>query len=255
MEGLFTTANLLSLLTLTLMEIVLGIDNIVFISILVAKLPQGQQKRARRLGLGLALLIRLGLLGAIRWIMGLTTPLFTLMSHEVTGQKIILFVGGLFLVGKSTHEIYEKLEAEEHGAAAGGGSATFIPTLLQILALDIVFSLDSVITAVGMAQVFAVMAAAMIIAVLVMLVFAGAIGDFVNRHPSMKILALSFLLLIGVMLIAESAGQHVPKGYIYFAMAFSLGVELLNMRFRKRHAPVKLHNTTLRRIAPPTSTQ
>lgn len=250
MEGLFTTANFISLLTLSLMEIVLGIDNIVFISILTGKLPKEQQKNARNLGLSLALGIRLCLLFAIKWIMGLKAVLFTFWDRDVTGQKLILLVGGLFLIAKSTHEIYEKLEAEEKQGAAGGGTARFIPTLIQILLLDIVFSLDSVITAVGMAQKFEVMAAAMVIAVVVMLIFAGAVGDFVNRHPSMKILALSFLLLIGVMLVGEAAGQHIEKGYIYFAMAFSLLVEILNMRFRKKHAPIKLHNTA-RREAPP----
>jgi predicted tellurium resistance membrane protein TerC len=242
MDALLKPEALLSLLTLSLMEIVLGIDNIVFISILVGKLPAAQQKKARNLGLGLALLIRLGLLGAIKWIMGLTAPLFTLWGTDLTGQKLILLGGGLFLVGKSTHEIYEKLEGEDaHGSSAAGGTAKFGITLAQILILDIVFSLDSVITAVGMAQQFSVMAVAMVIAVCVMLVFAGAVGDFVNRHPSMKILALSFLLLIGVMLIAEGAGQHVSKGYIYVAMAFSLLVEVLNMRFRKKQKPVHLH--------------
>jgi len=246
MEELLTPAALLSLFTLTLMEIVLGIDNIVFISILVGKLPLAKQQLARRLGLGLALVIRLGLLGTIRWIMTLTAPLVTISGTSITGQKLILMGGGLFLVAKSTHEIYEKLEGEEAHHAGGGGTAKFATTLAQILILDIVFSLDSVITAVGMAQQFSVMATAMIIAVIVMLIFAKAVGDFVNRHPSMKILALSFLLLIGVMLIAEGAGQHVGKGYIYFAMAFSLLVELLNMRLRRKSTtPVVLHHSSM----------
>jgi predicted tellurium resistance membrane protein TerC len=232
---------LLSLVTLSLMEIVLGIDNIVFISILTGKLPEAQQPRARTLGLTLALFIRLGLLGAIRWIMGLTAPLFSIFDWSFSGQKLILLGGGLFLMGKSTHEIYDKLEGEHSEGKPSGGGASFGLTLVQILLLDIVFSLDSVITAVGMAQQFFVMAAAMVIAVGVMLVFAGGIGAFVNRHPSMKVLALSFLLLIGVMLMAEGLGQHVSKGYIYFAMAFSLLVELLNMRFRKKQSPVQLH--------------
>jgi predicted tellurium resistance membrane protein TerC len=244
MQELLKPEALLSLLTLSLMEIVLGIDNIVFISILVAKLPVAQQRRARTLGLGLALFMRLGLLGTIKWIMGLTAVLFTVLGRDITGQKIILLGGGLFLVAKSTHEIYEKLEGEEAHATAEGGTAGFGTTLAQILLLDLVFSLDSVITAVGMAQQFAIMAAAMVIAVGVMLVFAGAVGDFVNRHPSMKILALSFLILIGVVLIAEGVGQHVGKGYIYFAMAFSLLVEILNMRLRRKQKPVKLHGGT-----------
>ena len=238
---------LVSLLTLSLMEIVLGIDNIVFITILTGKLPQGQQPKARKLGLMLALVIRLGLLGAIKWIMSLKATLFTISLSlfkfhlDVTGQKLILLIGGLFLIGKSTHEIYEKLEGAHESGKTTGGAASFGLILVQILLLDIVFSLDSVITAVGMADDLKIMAAAMIIAVGVMLVFAGGIGSFVNRHPSMKILALSFLLLIGVMLVAEGAGGHVSKGYIYFAMSFSLLVELLNMRFRKKQSPVHLH--------------
>ena len=247
MDAFLKPEALLSLVTLSLMEIVLGIDNIVFISILTGKLPSDQQPKARKLGLTLALIIRLGLLGAIKWIMGLKATLFTLslalfnFKMDVTGQKLILLIGGLFLIGKSTHEIYDKLEGAEHSEASGGRAASFGIILVQILLLDIVFSLDSVITAVGMANDLKIMAAAMVIAVGVMLVFAGGIGSFVNRHPSMKILALSFLLLIGVMLVAEGMGGHVSKGYIYFAMAFSLLVELLNMRFRKKRAPVHLH--------------
>jgi len=241
MQALFAPEALVSLLTLTLMEIVLGIDNIVFISILTSKLPAAQQPKARNLGLILALGIRLGLLGAINWIMGLTATLFTLFNVSFTGQKLILLGGGLFLIGKSTHEIYEKLEGAHDAEQSGGKAASFGLILVQILLLDIVFSLDSVITAVGMAKDFAIMATAMVIAVGVMLAFAGAVGGFVNRHPSMKILALSFLLLIGVMLMAEGLGGHVSKGYIYSAMAFSLLVEVLNMRFRKKQAPVHLH--------------
>jgi predicted tellurium resistance membrane protein TerC len=248
MEGLFTTEALISLVTLALMEIVLGIDNIVFISILTAKLPEAQQPKARNLGLTLALVIRLGLLFTIKWIMGLTATLFTIPLDfiqqkplDVTGQRIILLVGGLFLIGKSTHEIYEKLEGAHDHEQKGGGRASFGMILVQILLLDIVFSLDSVITAVGMAKDFRIMATAMVIAVGVMLAFAGAVGTFVNRHPSMKILALSFLLLIGVMLMVEGLGGHVSKGYIYSAMAFSLLVEVFNMRFRKKQSPVHLH--------------
>ncbi len=250
MQALLSPEALLSLVTLTLMEIVLGIDNIVFISILVAKLPAPRQETARRLGLALALLIRLGLLGAIQWIMGLTSVLFSVLGRDMTGQRLILMGGGLFLVAKSTHEIYEKLEGEEAHGSEPSGTAGFGTTLAQILLLDIVFSLDSVITAVGMAQQYAVMAAAMVIAVGVMLAFAGAVGKFVNRHPSMKILALSFLLLIGVMLVAEGVGQHISKGYIYFAMAFSLLVEVLNMRLRKKQQPVRLHGGTRRLTRP-----
>ena len=231
-----------SLFTLTAMEIVLGIDNIVFISILVAKLPQAQQATARRLGLILALGMRIGLLFAISWVMGLTEPLFSVFRKSFSGRDLILLGGGLFLIAKATHEIHEKLEVAHEEAPVVGGGGRFGLILVQILLLDIVFSLDSVITAVGMAQHVFVMVIAMIIAVGVMLVFAGSIADFVNRHPSMKILALSFLILIGVMLTAEGLGQHVGKAYIYFAMAFSLGVELINMRVRRKTAaPVTLH--------------
>jgi predicted tellurium resistance membrane protein TerC len=231
-----------SLLTLTAMEVVLGIDNIVFISILTGKLPPAEQPKARRLGLSLALVFRLGLLFALSWVMGLTAPFFSVAGRGFSGRDLILLGGGLFLLAKSTHEIYVKLEGPaEEGAGAAGGRSAFGWILVQILALDLVFSLDSVITAVGMAQHVAVMVIAMVVAVGLMLVFAGSIGDFVNRHPSMKILALAFLLLIGVMLVAEGMGQHVGKGYIYFAMTFSLAVELLNMRFRKRSRPVALH--------------
>jgi predicted tellurium resistance membrane protein TerC len=232
----------LSLFTLTLMEIVLGIDNIVFISILTGKLPKARQGAARTIGLSLALVMRLGLLFAISWVMGLKDMLFTLFGHGFSGRDLILLGGGLFLVGKATHEIYDKLEVpHEPAAAQRGGKNLFGWIIVQILLLDIVFSLDSVITAVGMAQHLSVMVIAMVIAVGFMLAFAGKIGDFVNEHPSMKILALSFLLLIGVMLVAEGTGRHIGKGYIYFAMAFSLAVELLNMRFRKKRAPVSLH--------------
>ena len=230
-----------SLLTLTAMEIVLGIDNIVFISILTGKLPAGQQPLARRLGLSVALVLRLALLFAITWVMGLTAPLFTLVGTAFSGRDLILFGGGLFLVAKATHEIYDKLEVAHEEHRGSGGAAAFGLILVQILALDVVFSLDSVITAVGMAQHLFVMVIAMVAAVGVMLVFAQRIGDFINRHPSMKILALSFLLLIGVMLVAEGMGQPIGKGYIYFAMAFSLGVEVLNMRLRRKAAPVTLH--------------
>jgi len=232
-----------ALLTLTVMEIVLGIDNIIFISILADRLPREQQNRARLVGLGLALILRIGLLFGITWIMGLTRPLFSIAGQAVSGRDLILGLGGLFLIGKATHEIYAKLEVEDDDDGARMGARPSIALIVaQILLLDIVFSLDSVITAVGMAQELMVMVLAMLIAVGVMLVFAGRIGDFVNRHPSMKILALAFLLLIGVMLVAEALDQHVDKGYLYFAMAFSFAVELLNMRFRKkRQRPVHLH--------------
>jgi predicted tellurium resistance membrane protein TerC len=232
----------ISLATLTALEIVLGIDNIVFLSILVAKLPQAQQALARRLGLGLALGMRIGLLLAISWVMSLTKPLIATFGHEFSGRDLILLLGGLFLVAKATYEIHDKLEVSGHAALSGVSQAAFASVILQIGLLDMVFSIDSVITAVGMAKHIPVMIAAMVIAVVVMLVFARAIGEFVDRHPSMKILALSFLLLIGVMLVADGFGQHVNKGYIYFALAFSLAVEIVNIRVRKAASkPVQLH--------------
>ncbi len=225
----------ISLATLSAMEIVLGIDNIVFLSILAGRLPRAQQPRARRLGLAFALVTRLGLLLAITWVMGLTAPLFELLGHGWSGRDLILLAGGLFLLAKATFEIHDKLEvahAPEPGPGAAGGGR-FAWVIVQIGLLDIVFSLDSVITAVGMAQHLAIMIAAMVVAVLVMLAFAGPIGDFVERHPTMKMLALSFLILVGVVLVLEAFGRHVDKGYVYFAMAFSLLVELLNLRLRK----------------------
>lgn len=231
---LFSGDALVSLVTLTAMEIVLGIDNVVFIAILVARLPTAQQALARRLGLTLALVIRIGLLLTISWIMGLTAPLFSVLSQEISGRDLILIGGGLFLIFKATWEIYDKMEVEHHKAAAGKGRAQFTWVLAQILVLDIVFSLDSVITAVGMANHIPVMVIAMVLAMLVMLVSAAPIGGFVERHPSVKILALAFLLLIGVMLVAEGMGTHVNKGYIYVAMAFSLFVEMLNLYYRKK---------------------
>jgi len=245
LSALATFEGWISLLSLCAMEIVLGIDNIVFISILTAKLPQAEQARGRSLGLMLALITRLGLLFAISWIMGLTKPLFSvsLLEQEVSGRDLILLGGGLFLVAKAVYEIHDKLEGAEHVRGAGGGRSAFGTVLIQIALLDIVFSLDSVITAVGMAPAISIMMIAMVVAVLAMLVFAGPISTFVERHPTMKVLALSFLLLIGVLLVAEGFGQHIPKGYVYFAMAFALGVELINLRIRPAsHAPVSLHN-------------
>jgi predicted tellurium resistance membrane protein TerC len=221
---------------------VLGVDNIIFISILAGKLPADQRSRARRLGLSLAMFIRIALLLSITWVMGLTRPLFTAFAHAVSGRDLILLVGGLFLIGKSTLEIHEKLESPEtHGEAARVANS-FSGVIVQILLLDIVFSLDSVITAVGMADDVSIMITAVVIAVLVMLASSGAIGDFVERHPTVKVLALSFLLLIGVSLTAEGAGQHVPKGYIYFAMGFSVFVEAINLRIRGKTEPVHLHS-------------
>ena len=230
----------IALLTLTVLEIVLGIDNIIFISILSGRLPVQQQKKARSLGLFLAMFMRIGLLFSLTWIMRLTEPLFTVLGEEISGRDLILILGGLFLLAKSTHEIHAKLEGEEEG---GGGrtASSFASVIIQIMLLDIVFSLDSVITAVGMTNIIWVMVAAVVAAVGFMLIFVGPISDFVHRHPTVKMLALSFLLLIGVVLIAEGFDQHISKGYIYFAMAFSVFVEMLNLRLRnKRTAPVKL---------------
>ena len=233
----------ISLFTLTALEIVLGIDNVIFISILAGKLPLAQQDKARKLGLSLALITRVILLCSISWVMSLTKVLFTLPVVEVpiTGKSLILLVGGLFLIGKSVVEIHEKLEGADGHATSGGKIASFRGAIVQILLLDIVFSLDSVITAVGMANELWVMITAVIIALGVMLAFAGTISHFVNRHPTLKMLALSFLILIGVMLVGEAFGQHIPKGYIYFSMAFAFGVEMLNLRLRTKSQPVELH--------------
>lgn len=231
----------ISLSTLTILEIVLGVDNVIFISILAGKLPKEQQAKARRIGLSLALVIRVGLLFCLSWIVKLTAPLFTVMEHAVSGRDLILLLGGLFLIAKSTHEIHQKMEGE-HGGASARVAPTFSSVILQIIVLDIVFSLDSVITAVGMVNQVGIMIAAVIIAVSVMIAFAGAISAFVEKHPTVKMLALSFLLLIGLSLIAEGMHQHIPKGYIYFAMAFSVFVELLNLKMTSKKAkPVQLH--------------
>ena len=223
MEFLFDPNMWIALLTLTVLEIVLGIDNIVFISILAGKLPAEQQKKARRMGLALALITRVLLLLSLSWIMSLTAPLFTVLSQEISGRDIILLVGGLFLIYKATKEIHEKLEGGNH-ATEIKGKVTFSSVIIQILLLDIVFSLDSVITAVGLVDQVSVMAIAIILAVIVMLMAAKTIGDFVDEHPTIKILALSFLILVGVTLIVEGFDVHVPKGYIYFSMAFSVTV-------------------------------
>jgi len=229
----------IALLTLTALEIVLGIDNIIFISILAGKLPLDQQKKARTVGLGLAMLTRIALLFSISWIMRLTADLFEVFGKGISGRDLILIVGGLFLLGKSTHEIHDKLEGEEEQSGARAG-ASFMGVIIQILLLDIVFSLDSVITAVGMVDHLSIMIIAVIVAVGVMILSAGLISDFVHRHPTIKMLALSFLLLIGVMLVAEGFDQHIPKGYIYFAMAFSVLVEMLNLKLRSKSKPVEL---------------
>lgn len=227
--------------TLLALEIVLGIDNVVFISILAGKLPVHQQAKARYLGLALAMITRILLLFSISWMVRLTAPLFSVLGNEISGRDLILLTGGLFLIGKSTHEIHQRLEGET-GHAGAGVAPTFTSVIVQILLLDVVFSLDSVITAVGMVNQISIMVTAVVIAVIVMIAFAGAIGRFVERHPTVKMLALSFLLLIGMTLLAEGFDQHISKGYIYSAMAFSVFVEILNLRAKKvAGAPVKLH--------------
>ena len=231
----------LSLVTLTALEIVLGIDNIIFISILAGKLPAEQQARARQTGLMLALFTRILLLCSLAWMVKLTAPFLTVAGFALSGRDLILLGGGLFLIWKSTHEIHEKLEGGEEPAGPARAAPRFRAIIVQILLLDIVFSLDSVITAVGMANRLGVMIAAVVIALGVMLKYAGVVSDFVHRHPTLKMLALSFLLLIGVTLVAEGTHQHVNKGYIYFAMAFSFAVELLNLKLRRKSAPVALH--------------
>ncbi len=240
MEWLSSPEAWIALVTLTFLEIVLGVDNVIFISILAGKLPQDQQKKARQLGLGLAMFMRIALLASLAWIVKLTTPLFDIMGHDVSGRDLILLLGGLFLMAKATFEIHDKLEGE-HGRASAKVAPTFASVIVQILLLDIVFSLDSVITAVGMANDLAVMFTAVVIAVGVMMGAAGAISDFVEKHPTVKMLALSFLLLIGVSLVAEGFHQHIPKGYIYFAMGFSVFVEMINLRIRSKAEPVHLH--------------
>lgn len=228
------------LATLTALEIVLGIDNIIFIAILADKLPPHQQARARRTGLGLAMVSRIGLLFSLTWIMRLAEPLFTIVTLEISGRDIVLIAGGLFLLGKSTLEIHDKLEGEE-GPSARPIRTSFIAVIVQIAVLDIVFSLDSVITAIGLANQLFIMVAAIVAAVIFMMVFVGRLNEFVERHPTIKILALSFLLLVGLTLISEGLDLHIPKGYVYFAMAFSVFVEMLNLRVRARpSAPVQL---------------
>ncbi|MCL4257483.1 MAG: TerC family protein [Anaerolineales bacterium] len=245
MDFLATPEAWIALLTLTALEIVLGIDNLVFISILASKLPEEQQHRAERIGLGLAMFMRIALLLSINWIIGLTAPLFSIAGFTISGRDLILLAGGLFLIAKSTFEIHDKLEGEEeHKTTKGGRGVTFSSVVVQILLLDAVFSIDSVITAVGMADSIYVMIAAVVIAVITMVLTVGFISDFVQRHPTVKILALSFLILIGFSLVVEGLHQHIPKGYIYFAMGFSIFVEFLNLRLRAgAKKPVKLRAT------------
>ena len=241
MEWLSDPAIWTALLTLTALEIVLGIDNIIFISILTERLPSEQRNRARTTGLLLAMLMRIAMLFSLGWMLGLTQPLFTLIAHPITGRDLILLLGGLFLIYKSTTEIHGKLEGEDHEPEAGTGTMSFMSAIVQIVLLDIVFSLDSVITAIGMTSNITIAVVAVMISIGIMLWASKPLADFVNRHPTVKILALSFLLLIGMTLVAEGFGQHIEKGYIYFAMAFSVFVEVLNLRLRKKAEPVHLN--------------
>jgi len=241
MEWLSDPQAWVALLTLTVLEIVLGIDNVIFISILAGKLPTAQQKKARTIGLAGAMIMRILLLLSLAWIVKLTAPLFTVVGVEISGRDLILLVGGLFLMGKATHEVHDKLEGPE-GEKVVKGAPKLASVIVQIMLLDIVFSLDSVITAVGMAQQLAVMITAVVISVGIMFFAAGPISAFVDRHPTVKMLALSFLLLIGMALVAEGLDFHIPKGYIYFAMGFSVFVEVLNIRLKRVSKPVKLHD-------------
>ncbi len=239
MDALFTSSGLVALITLTFLEIVLGVDNVIFIAILSSKLPGSQQGLARRIGLLAAMVMRILLLLSLVWIIRLTAPLFVILGRPISGRDLILIVGGLFLLAKSTTEIHERLEGEE-GHRTARAQPSFASVIAQIAMLDIVFSLDSVITAVGMAQEITVMVTAVILAVCVMMFSAEPISAFVNRHPTVKVLALSFLLLIGMSLVGEGLGMHIPKGYIYFAMGFSVLVELINLRVRRVATPVRL---------------
>ena len=243
MSFLTSPESWIALLTLTLLEIVLGVDNIVFVSILAGKLPREQQAKARTMGLALAMGTRIMLLLSLTWVMGLTQPLVTMMEHDVTGRDLILLGGGLFLLWKSTREIHERLEGPEESQHKTKAKYSMAGVLVQIALLDIVFSLDSVITAVGMSGEIVVMVLAIVIAVAFMMYTSGAVSDFIDKHPTIKVLALSFLLLIGTELIAEGFHQEIPKGYIYFAMAFSVFVEMLNLQVRKSGKPVELHPT------------
>ena len=240
MDAFLTSEGLLALVTLTFLEIVLGVDNVIFISILSGKLPASQQKSARRTGLLAAMLMRIGLLISIAWIVRLTQPLFTILSNDISGRDLILIVGGLFLIGKATLEIHERLEGEEHHATTRV-APSFSAVIAQIMLLDIVFSLDSVITAVGMAEDVSIMITAVVLSVAIMMFSAEPISHFVGVHPTIKVLALSFLLLIGVSLVGDGLDMHVPKGYIYFAMGFSVFVEMINLRVRGSTSPVRLH--------------
>ena len=240
LDAFLTTEGLLALVTLTFLEIVLGVDNVIFISILSGKLPAATQAKARRTGLLAAMVMRILLLLSIAWIIRLTAPLITVLDNEISGRDLILLAGGLFLMAKATLEIHDGLEGEAH-TGSGRAAVSFGAVIAQIMALDIVFSLDSVITAVGMAKDLSIMITAVVLAVVIMMLLAGPIGSFVQRHPTVKVLALSFLLLIGLSLIGDGLDMHIPKGYVYFAMGFSVFVEAINLRVRGKTSPVKLH--------------
>lgn len=240
MESLISLDGLISFSTLALMEIVLGVDNIIFISILTGRLPSHQQEKARFVGISLAFLIRIALLFLITWLIGLNKVLFTIYGLEMTGRDLILIAGGLFLIYKSTTEVHQKLEGQEGITGAGLGTLAFGTAILQIILLDIVFSFDSILTAIGLVQSVTIMVLAVVIAMVVMLLSANRINDFIHKHPTIKMLALSFLLLIGILLLIEGFHIHVPKGYVYFAIFFSLFVEILNIKVRKRNVPVHL---------------
>lgn len=246
MDWLADPQGWIAFITLLALEVVLGIDNVIFISILTGKLPAAQQRKGRLVGLGLAMFLRIALLFSLAWVIRLTTPLFAVLNHEFSGRDLILIIGGLFLLAKSTHEIHQKLEGEE-GQASARVKPSFSSVIIQVLLLDLVFSLDSVITAVGMVNDISLMISAVVVAVLFMMVFAAPVSNFVERHPTFKMLALSFLLLIGFTLIAQGWGLHIPKGYVYVAMAFSVFVEVLNMKLRKPGVePVKFHEAYVR---------
>ena len=240
MDALLSGEGLIALLTLTFLEIVLGVDNIIFISIVSNKLPQNQQAKARNIGLAMALIFRIALLLGITWIIGFTEPLFSVFGLDISGRDLILFAGGIFLLAKSTSEIHHKIEGEDADEHTSGKTPSLLGTVAQIILLDMVFSFDSILTAIGLTEEVTIMIIAVTISIGVMMIFAGAISRFINDHPTLQILALSFLILIGFMLIVEALHYHVPKGYIYFAVGFSLLVEVLNMRLRKSSNPVKL---------------
>ncbi|OFW26732.1 MAG: hypothetical protein A3H97_00595 [Acidobacteria bacterium RIFCSPLOWO2_02_FULL_65_29] len=239
-DAFFTNEGLLALATLTFLEVILGVDNVIFISILAGKLPAAVQAKARRTGLLAAMVMRILLLMSIAWVIRLTAPLLTVLGNEISGRDLILLGGGLFLLAKATLEIHDGLEGEEH-KSKGRAAVSFGAVITQIMALDIVFSLDSVITAVGMAEDLSIMVTAVVVAVFIMMIAAGPIGDFVHHHPTVKILALSFLMLIGLSLVGDGLDMHIPKGYVYFAMGFSMFVEAINLRIRGKTTPVKLH--------------